>query len=44
MADAGIERFYRDVRLLRFYEGTIRIEQLVMARNMNRQVRRKAVG
>ena len=32
--DYGIERFYRDVRLFRIYEGTSQIQQLVIARNM----------
>ncbi len=36
IADYGIERFYRDVRLLRIYEGTTQIQQLVIARNMLR--------
>lgn len=30
----GIERFYRDVRLFRIYEGTTQIQQLVIARGM----------
>lgn len=34
IADYGIERFYRDVRLFRLYEGTTQIQQLVIARNM----------
>lgn len=34
MADYGIERFYRDVRLFRLYEGTSQIMQLVIGRNM----------
>jgi acyl-CoA dehydrogenase len=34
MADYGIERFYRDVRLFRIYEGTTQIQQIVIARNM----------
>ena len=34
VADQGIERFYRDVRLFRLYEGTSQIQQLVIARNM----------
>jgi acyl-CoA dehydrogenase len=35
--DAGIERFYRDVRLFRLYEGTSQIQQLVIARGMIRE-------
>jgi acyl-CoA dehydrogenase len=34
VADYGIERFYRDVRLFRIYEGTTQIQQIVIARNM----------
>ena len=34
ISDSGIERFYRDVRLFRIYEGTSQIQQLVIARNM----------
>ncbi|WP_436639741.1 acyl-CoA dehydrogenase family protein [Microbaculum sp. FT89] len=34
MADYAVERFYRDVRLFRIYEGTSQIQQLVIARNM----------
>ena len=34
MADYGIERFYRDVRLFRVYEGTTQIQQLIIARSM----------
>jgi acyl-CoA dehydrogenase len=34
MTAYGIERFYRDVRLFRIYEGTTQIQQLVIARNM----------
>jgi acyl-CoA dehydrogenase len=39
IADYGIERFYRDVRLFRIYEGTSQIQQLVIARNMLRELR-----
>jgi len=40
MADSPIERFYRDVRLFRLYEGTSQIQQLVIARNMIRNAGR----
>jgi len=39
MADYGVERFYRDVRLFRIYEGTSQIQQLVIAKNMIREAR-----
>ena len=39
LAYYGIERFYRDVRLFRLYEGTSQIQQLVIARNMIRAAR-----
>ncbi|MBS7700170.1 MULTISPECIES: acyl-CoA dehydrogenase family protein [unclassified Chelatococcus] len=37
MEESGVERFYRDVRVLRIYEGTTQIQQLVIARNMLRE-------
>jgi acyl-CoA dehydrogenase len=37
VADYAAERFYRDVRLFRIYEGTSQIQQLVIARNMIRR-------
>jgi acyl-CoA dehydrogenase len=39
MAEYDVERFYRDVRLFRIYEGTSQIQQLVIARNMVREAR-----
>jgi acyl-CoA dehydrogenase len=36
LTEYGIERFYRDVRLFRIYEGTTQIQQLVIARNLLR--------
>ncbi|MFV3126798.1 acyl-CoA dehydrogenase family protein [Niveispirillum sp. KHB5.9] len=36
MAEYKVERFYRDVRLLRIYEGTSQIQQLIIAREMLR--------
>ena len=35
----GIERFYRDVRLFRIYEGTSQIQQLIIAREMLKEFR-----
>jgi acyl-CoA dehydrogenase len=37
MQDYAVERFYRDVRLFRLYEGTSQIQQLVIARSMLRR-------
>ncbi|WP_152646881.1 acyl-CoA dehydrogenase family protein, partial [Acinetobacter radioresistens] len=34
----SIERFYRDVRLFRLYEGTTQIQQIIIARNMIREM------
>jgi len=36
VSDYGIERFYRDVRIFRIYEGTSQVQQVVIARNMLR--------
>jgi acyl-CoA dehydrogenase len=36
MAEYGIERFYRDVRLFRIYEGASEIQKIVIARGMIR--------
>jgi len=38
ITDYRIERFYRDVRLFRLYEGTSQIQQLIIARNMMREL------
>jgi acyl-CoA dehydrogenase len=40
VSDYAIERFYRDVRLFRIYEGTSEIQRLVIARNMIRDAKR----
>ena len=34
MAEYPVERFYRDVRLFRIFEGTTQIQQLVIAREL----------
>ncbi|MGH8616416.1 MAG: acyl-CoA dehydrogenase family protein [Burkholderiales bacterium] len=39
MQEYPIERFYRDVRLFRLYEGTSQIQQLVIARQMIKQLK-----
>lgn len=36
ISEYAVERFYRDVRLFRLYEGTSQIQQIVIARNMVR--------
>jgi acyl-CoA dehydrogenase len=40
MQASAVERFYRDVRLFRLYEGTSQIQQLVIARNMVKRAAR----
>lgn len=37
MAEYAVERFYRDMRLFRIFEGTSQIQQLIIARNMIRR-------
>ena len=37
MHEYKVERFYRDVRLLRIYEGTSQIQQTIIARNLLRE-------
>ena len=37
MAEYKVERFYRDVRLLRIYEGTSQIQQTIIAKAMMRE-------
>ena len=38
ISEYAIERFYRDVRLFRLYEGTTQIQQVIIARNMIREM------
>jgi acyl-CoA dehydrogenase len=40
VSDYGIERFYRDVRIFRLYEGTTQIQQIVIARELSRAAER----
>ncbi len=40
IAEYCVERFYRDVRLFRIYEGTSQIQQLVIAREVLKERRR----
>ncbi|HCJ28870.1 MAG TPA: acyl-CoA dehydrogenase [Pseudomonas sp.] len=40
ISEYAIERFYRDVRLFRLYEGTTQIQQVIIARNMIREAQR----
>ncbi len=40
ISEYGVERFYRDARLFRIYEGTSQIQQIVIARNMIRAASR----
>lgn len=44
MQEYAVERFYRDVRLFRLYEGTSQIQQIVIARQMLRQAETGAEG
>lgn len=37
ISEYAIERFYRDVRLFRLYEGTTQVQQLIIAKNMIRE-------
>src|SRR4029453_4592702 len=37
IAEYGIERFYRDVRIFRIYEGTSQIQQVVIARGTTKR-------
>ena len=37
ISEYAVERFYRDVRLFRLYEGTTQIQQVIISRNMIRE-------
>ncbi|MEM1086098.1 MAG: acyl-CoA dehydrogenase family protein [Pseudomonadota bacterium] len=36
VSDYGIERFFRDARIFRLYEGTTQIQQIIIARELSR--------
>jgi acyl-CoA dehydrogenase len=38
ISEYAVERFYRDVRLFRLYEGTTQIQQMIIARNMIKDI------
>jgi len=38
ISEYSIERFYRDVRLFRLYEGTTQVQQIIIAKNMIKEV------
>ncbi len=40
VTDYGIERFYRDVRIFRLYEGTSQIQQIIIARELARAAKK----
>jgi len=42
MRDSAVERFYRDVRLFRIYEGTTQIQQLIVGRELTRRFKAEA--
>jgi len=39
MRDSAVERFYRDVRVFRIYEGTTQIQQLIIGKELARRFR-----
>jgi acyl-CoA dehydrogenase len=44
MREYAVERFYRDVRLYRIYEGTSQIQQLLIARHVLRREAADAIA
>jgi len=43
VTDYGIERFYRDVRIFRLYEGTTQIQQIIIGRELARLAKEGAL-
>ena len=44
MREVAVERIYREVRLLRLYEGTSEIQRLIIGGGLVREAQRKARG
>ena len=42
MREGPVERIYRDVRLMRLYEGTSEIQRLIIGGGLVRQAQKKA--
>ena len=42
MREVPVERIYRDVRLMRLYEGTSEIQRLIIGGGLVRQAQKKA--
>ena len=42
MREMAVERIYRDVRLLRLYEGTSEIQKLIVGRELIKQEKARA--
>jgi acyl-CoA dehydrogenase len=38
ISEYAVSRLYRDVRLFRLYEGTTQIQQMIIARNMIKEI------
>jgi acyl-CoA dehydrogenase len=38
ISEYAVERLYRDVRLFRLYEGTTQIQQMIIAKNMIKDI------